>query len=201
MKSGDWRLLLGLASGVIYAQTHPRPSRRLRPNPGPAPSAYTVENLTVEGNHNYSTEQILAVAGLHAGQKAGKSEFDAARQKLEATGAFDQVSYRFAPSKDAEGYDATYVGGGGRPNLPHPFSGSAGHRRPDSRLAQAERSIVWREDSGHQSGGGSLRRVDFRIPRRAGLSPASRRQIECGRRRGSGGAVPSGQRAQVPSRT
>jgi outer membrane protein insertion porin family len=87
-------LFLGLF-GALYAQ--------------PAPTAYTVENLTVEGNHAYTTQQILAVAGLHEGQKAGKSEFEAAREKLEKTGAFDQVSYRFAPSKDAEGYDATYV--------------------------------------------------------------------------------------------
>jgi outer membrane protein assembly factor BamA len=87
-------LFLGLF-GALYAQ--------------PAPTAYTVENLTVEGNHAYTAQQILAVAGLHEGQKAGKAEFDAAREKLEKTGAFDQVSYRFAPSKDAEGYDATYV--------------------------------------------------------------------------------------------
>jgi outer membrane protein insertion porin family len=81
-------------SGLIYAQ--------------PAPTAYTVENLTVEGNHNYTAEQILAAAGLRIGQKAGKQEFDAARERLEATGAFDKVSYRFAPSQDAEGYDAAY---------------------------------------------------------------------------------------------
>jgi outer membrane protein insertion porin family len=96
MRSGrtlGWALLFWL-SGAIYAQ--------------PAPTAYTVENLTVEGNHNYTSGQILAVAGLQVGQKAGKSEFEAAREKLEATGAFDQVSYRFAPSQDAEGYDAAY---------------------------------------------------------------------------------------------
>jgi outer membrane protein insertion porin family len=85
--------VLGL-SGSIYAQ--------------PAPSAYTVENLAVEGNHAYTAAQILTVAGLRVGQKAGKSEFDAAREKLEATGAFDHVSYRYAPSKDNEGFDATY---------------------------------------------------------------------------------------------
>lgn len=91
-----WRasvFLLALA-GAIRAQ--------------PAPTAYTVENLTVEGNRNYSAQQILRVAGLQVGQKAGQAEFDAAREKLEATGAFDKVSYRFAPSKDGEGYDATY---------------------------------------------------------------------------------------------
>jgi len=74
----------------------------------PAPTAYTVENLTVEGNHAYTAQQIFAVAGLRVGQKAGRSEFDAAREKLEATGAFDRVSYRYAPSKDNQGYDATY---------------------------------------------------------------------------------------------
>ncbi|MBV9771141.1 MAG: hypothetical protein JOZ32_16335 [Bryobacterales bacterium] len=86
-------LLLGL-SGLIYAQ--------------PTPVSYTVENLTVEGNHTYTSKQILQAAGLRVGQKAGKSEFDAARERLEATGAFDQVSYRFAPSKDGEGYDAVF---------------------------------------------------------------------------------------------
>src|SRR6202042_3388912 len=73
-----------------------------------APLAYTVENLAVEGNHVYTASQIFAAAGLRVGQKAGKREFDAAREKLVATGAFDNVSYRFAPSQDNEGYDATY---------------------------------------------------------------------------------------------
>jgi outer membrane protein insertion porin family len=74
----------------------------------PAPTAYTVEHLTVTGNHVYNASQIFAVAGLRVGQKAGKSEFDAARQKLDACGAFDHVSYRYAPSEDNEGYDATF---------------------------------------------------------------------------------------------
>ena len=57
---------------------------------------------------SYTASQIFAAAGLRVGQKAGKREFDAAREKLVATGAFDNVSYRFAPSEDNEGYDATY---------------------------------------------------------------------------------------------
>jgi outer membrane protein insertion porin family len=86
-------LFLGL-SAVICAQ--------------PAPKSYTLEALTVRGNHAYTAAQILAVAGLSVGQKAGRSEFDAAREKLEATGAFDHVSYLFLPSQDGEGYDASY---------------------------------------------------------------------------------------------
>jgi outer membrane protein assembly factor BamA len=100
--------LLVLAAGVSSAQTHKRPKPAVDTLPGPAPTSYTVENLIVEGNHAYTAEQIFAVAGLRVGQKAGKVEFDAAREKLVATGVFDNVSYRFAPSKNGEGYDATY---------------------------------------------------------------------------------------------
>lgn len=100
-------LLLTLAI-TGNAQTHQPRKPKAHTDAGPAPTAYTVEHLTVEGNHNYTTEQILAVAGLHAGDKAGRAEFDAAREKLEATGAFDQVSYRYEPSEDADGYDAVY---------------------------------------------------------------------------------------------
>ncbi|MGP0070903.1 MAG: POTRA domain-containing protein [Bryobacteraceae bacterium] len=97
-------LLLGL-SGVIFAQTRQRLQPAAASPVAPAPTAYTVENLTVEGNQNYTAAQILTAAGLSQGQKAGKSEFEAARDKLDATGAFDNVSYRYAPSKDGEGYD------------------------------------------------------------------------------------------------
>jgi outer membrane protein insertion porin family len=103
-----WALLAVLACGASYAQTPKRRKPAEDSNPGPAPTAYTVENLRVEGNHNYTSAQIFAAAGLRLGQKAGKVEFDAAREKLEATGAFDHVTYRFEPSEDNEGYDATY---------------------------------------------------------------------------------------------
>jgi outer membrane protein assembly factor BamA len=101
-----WMLLVG--AGLACAQTHKRPKPVADSPPAAAPTAYLLENLTVEGNHVYSASQIFAVAGLRVGQKAGKAEFDAAREKLDATGSFDHVSYRYAPSKDNAGYDATY---------------------------------------------------------------------------------------------
>ncbi len=103
-------LLAALVPGSSSAQK-PKPATSTSSSTlpqGRAPTAYTVENLKVEGNHVYSASQIFAAAGLRVGQKAGKREFDAAREKLVATGAFDNVSYRFAPSQDNEGYDATY---------------------------------------------------------------------------------------------
>jgi hypothetical protein len=107
MRLSALALLVGCSCAVLCAQTQKR-RKPVAEDPGPAPTAYTVENLTVEGNHAYTSEQIFRAAGLRVGQKAGKAEFEAARSKLEATGAFDHVSYRYAPSKDAEGYDATY---------------------------------------------------------------------------------------------
>ena len=106
-RSSELVLWMALLSAGALAQTHDR----RKPVPAapiePAPTSYTVENLFVAGNRAYTADQILRAAGLRVGQKAGKSDFEAARDKLDATGAFDRVNYRFAPSKDGEGYDAT----------------------------------------------------------------------------------------------
>jgi outer membrane protein insertion porin family len=100
--------LLVLAAAVGAGQTPKRAKPAKDSTPAPAPTAYPIESLTVEGNHAFPVEQILVAAGLRVGQSAGKSEFEAARDKLEATGAFDKVSYRFAPSHDGEGYDVVF---------------------------------------------------------------------------------------------
>src|ERR1051325_9684288 len=68
---------------------------------------WPIETLAVEGNQNYTADQILAVAGLKIGQPAGKEEFEAAQQRLEATGAFETVGYKFGPSVTSNGYAAT----------------------------------------------------------------------------------------------
>lgn len=71
-------------------------------------SKWPIETLTVEGNHNYTAQQILAVAGLKVGQVAGKDEFEAARDRLQATGAFETIGYRFAPAPGSKGYAAAF---------------------------------------------------------------------------------------------
>ncbi len=48
------------------------------------------------------------MAGIHAGDTAGKTEFEAARQRLLATGVFATAGYRFTPAKDAKGYEASF---------------------------------------------------------------------------------------------
>jgi outer membrane protein assembly factor BamA len=69
---------------------------------------WPVRSLTVEGNQNYSASQILAVTGLQIGQLAGKDEFEAAQRRLEATGVFETVGYKFGPSATSDGYSATF---------------------------------------------------------------------------------------------
>jgi outer membrane protein insertion porin family len=104
MKAAIPVLICALCSAG-FAQSH---ARQKPPAIPPAPNAYPLESLMVEGNHNYTAAQIFAVVGLHPGDKAGKAEFEAARDKLDKTGAFDSVSYRYAPSADAEGYDVVF---------------------------------------------------------------------------------------------
>jgi outer membrane protein insertion porin family len=75
----------------------------------PAPTRWPIATLDVQGNKNYSTADVLAVAGLKVGDTAGKEEFEAARDRLIATGAFESVGYRFDPLPGAQkGYAASF---------------------------------------------------------------------------------------------
>lgn len=101
-------LLLLLTPAQQFGQTHAPKTARKAAVKKAAPTEWPIANLSVEGNQNYSKEQILGIAGLKVGQMAGKSQFDAARDRLVATGLFDTVSYRFAPAKDSDAYAAAF---------------------------------------------------------------------------------------------
>jgi outer membrane protein insertion porin family len=109
-----WLIFL-LLSGAGFAQTPPKraPARKaaVSKNPAqaaPAPAKWPVETLTVEGNRNYTSQQVLAVAGLKVGQLAGKPEFEAARDRLTATGVFETVGYKFEPGPNKQGFVASF---------------------------------------------------------------------------------------------
>ena len=94
----------------------PQAARRPKPKPATPPAEapvsateWPIATLTVTGNHTYSSDQILKVAGLGIGQTAAKADFDAARDRILATGAFDTVGYKFAASdSDRSKYAATF---------------------------------------------------------------------------------------------
>ena len=106
-----WLLpFLMLAAGLGFAQAPAPPQKKAA-----APARWPIESLQVEGNHSYTLEQVLAVAGLRIGQVAGRPEFEAARDRLLGCGAFDTVSYKFVPAETglpaaaAHGYVATFT--------------------------------------------------------------------------------------------
>src|SRR5713226_5590834 len=106
-------LLLLFAPAGSFAQTpapkagRKAPARKVKAEKTEV-TRWPIESLGVEGNKNYAAEQLLSVAGLKIGQLAGKSDFEAARDRLIATGRFETVGYRFAPNKDSTGYAASF---------------------------------------------------------------------------------------------
>ncbi|HEY1757752.1 MAG TPA: POTRA domain-containing protein [Bryobacteraceae bacterium] len=72
-------------------------------------TAHTLESLRISGNKAIPAEKILAVCGLKTGQPVTKADFDAARQRLDATGAFVTVGYEYKPrdpESSSSGFDA-----------------------------------------------------------------------------------------------
>src|SRR5580658_2848961 len=94
----------------FWRHTQSRPMTRVFPALAPAAVAdkWPIQSLAVEGNQIFPTAQILAVAGLKIGQVAGAPEFDAARDRLTESGAFETVGYKFVPAEAGKGYAATF---------------------------------------------------------------------------------------------
>jgi len=73
-----------------------------------APSEWPIQSIAVEGVKRYTKQQVVAASGLSAGQRAGKPEFDAARDRLMATGVFESAGYRFGPAPGGKSYAVTF---------------------------------------------------------------------------------------------
>ncbi len=100
-------LMCGWGAGIPAAFAQASRAKKTTTQTG-QPHQWPVESLKVEGSHNYTAAQILAVAGLKVGQMAGKADFEAARDRLVATGMFETVGYKFAPGGDQHGYAASF---------------------------------------------------------------------------------------------
>jgi len=114
-RSMKWLSIVALACVPLAAQTprkaapakNPPAQSPAKTAPAPTPDKWPIQKLSVEGNRDYTAEQVLGVAGLKVGQAAAKPEFEAARDRLVATGAFETVGYKFEPAPDKQGYIAT----------------------------------------------------------------------------------------------
>src|SRR5487761_1901015 len=86
-----------VAMSALFAQQKKKPE--------PPPAVFPLETLRVEGNKKLTAEKILSVAALKIGAPVIRTDFDQARNRLLATGAFQSVAYEFKPSADAKGVD------------------------------------------------------------------------------------------------
>jgi outer membrane protein assembly factor BamA len=104
-------LFLMLACALGFAQSRPaqkKPVAAPASTGSQAPAGrWPIASLEIEGNRIFSREQIVALARLRVGQVAGKADFEAARDRLLASGAFETVGYKFAQAANGEGYAAT----------------------------------------------------------------------------------------------
>lgn len=69
---------------------------------------YPLESLHVRGNEAISEDRIIAATGLKIGQQVARADFNAARERLLESGAFENVGFEFKPSAKNTGYDATF---------------------------------------------------------------------------------------------
>jgi outer membrane protein insertion porin family len=69
---------------------------------------FPLDSITIEGSRILSNAAITAASGLKIGQTANSNVFDAARDRLIASGYFDMVAYRYKPAKDGGGYAVTF---------------------------------------------------------------------------------------------
>ena len=77
-----WLLpFLMLAPGLGFGPDAPPAQKKA---PVVVDGRWPIESLKVEGNHSYSREQVLAIAGLKVGQVVGRAEFEGARDRLVA---------------------------------------------------------------------------------------------------------------------
>lgn len=60
---------------------------------------YVLDSVQVDGNHEISSGKIIAALGLKTGRPLEKEAFEAARNRLNDTGAFDLVTYGYSFSE------------------------------------------------------------------------------------------------------
>lgn len=98
-------LMLAFAAiGLPFASAQQK--KRAAP-PADFPEPFPLETLTITGNQRIAADKIAKASGLKIGAPVLKSDFDHARIRLMASGAFESVAYEFKPSASNKGYDGT----------------------------------------------------------------------------------------------
>ncbi len=102
---------------LLSLPAFPQTAQKRKPRPGPAATKPTQTSahhefpllrVSVIGNNVYTDQQIVAASGIRIGEPLDKAGFEAARDKLMKTGAFETISYKYGPTADGKGYEATF---------------------------------------------------------------------------------------------
>jgi outer membrane protein insertion porin family len=100
--------------GLAQTRTRKAPAKAAAspkpPKPAAALDLFPIRRIQIKGNKLLTASQIQAEAALPIGKPVGKAEFDAARDRLLATGYFESVQFQFGPvgsTADAQ-YEATF---------------------------------------------------------------------------------------------
>ncbi len=73
----------------------------------PAAREFTIDSIAIDGNRILTGKAIIAATGLKTGAVGNGAVFDAARDRLLASGYFETVSYRYKASASG-GYDLSF---------------------------------------------------------------------------------------------
>lgn len=69
---------------------------------------FEIEAIRITGLQRLPEAKVIEALGLRVGQKAEKSDFDAAQQRLIDRGVFASVAYSYKPGPNMRGYAVTY---------------------------------------------------------------------------------------------
>src|SRR5579862_4142845 len=102
------RFWLTVAAFACIVTAYAQQKKRTPPPPPPAQeqTTFPLETLKIQGNRRIESAKIIAASGLKIGAPVVKADFDNARARLLAGGAFESVGYEFKPSASNTGYDA-----------------------------------------------------------------------------------------------
>jgi outer membrane protein assembly factor BamA len=97
-------LLAVLACGLMWSQTPAKKAPAKKQAASTAQSAqpekrWPLREIRVQGMKLITPQQVVEMSGLKVGMLAGTEEFDAARERVYASGCFDLVSYAFEPAQ------------------------------------------------------------------------------------------------------
>jgi outer membrane protein insertion porin family len=107
VRSQNW--LVAVCLILTVAAFGQQKKRTTPPAPPPeTPTVFPLETLKITGNKRIGADKIIAAADMKIGAPVVKDDFDKARSRLIATGAFESVGYEFKPSAANTGYDGVF---------------------------------------------------------------------------------------------